>query len=67
MPHRIGILSDQPIGSQKRDPFHQRLRNQNPVEQILMRHWQAIDGDSMLTEHGQLFVTVIQQSSPQET
>lgn len=51
------------IIGQQRDPFHRRLRNQQPVKRILVYGRQRIDGNRVLTKDRQLLVSVIDQAA----
>jgi hypothetical protein len=54
------------VGSEQRDPLDERLREQKPVEWILVQRRKAIDVDGVLAGDRKLRVAVIQERATQD-
>jgi hypothetical protein len=65
-PHGRGIARYSLVHGEKRNPFHYCLRDQNPIERILMNRWQTLHRHYMLTGDRQLAVTVVEESAAQD-
>ena len=48
-PHRAGVLRDEGIRRQQSDALNPRLRNQEAVKRVLVKHRQTVHGDGMFT------------------
>jgi hypothetical protein len=64
-PHGAAIPLQLLVCSQQDEAFRLCLRNQHPIERILVEIRQPIDGDGMRTGESKFGIAVLEQSAPQ--
>jgi hypothetical protein len=63
---RPRVLRHQVVGGEQANPFDDRLRDQQPVERILVDRRELVDRHRVLAGHGQFAVAIVQQPATKQ-
>src|SRR5664279_817612 len=65
--YRSRILRHDRIVREQRNALDRRLRHENTIKGVFMNRWQALDGNDVVADNRQFAVTVVQQTTAQQT